>query len=311
MKKSLFLWLLSVACWLQAEEAITLYPAKMLYVIDGDTIKAEYKGKEESIRLLGIDTFEIKKSYKGSIDKAKKQASIFKTDLQTIYAMGDLGKKTLQSLLPQGSTIQLEYDKFEDRGGWNNNNRLLAYVWYQGKLVNVEMVRQGAALLYMNKKGTGLVVVPHKRVNEFKSAYSEAKGQNRQPWNRPLRTSQPAPDLRTSQTPEEQIKKTFELIHEVTPVVKDSKIYPQCIQSMRLPEQHNVPVTELKPKLNLNTASYFELIKIKGIGKVLANRIIEYRQANRLGSPEELLKVKGIGEGLLMQIQEQYQLTTE
>ncbi len=45
-------------------------------------------------------------------------------------------------------------------------------------------------------------------------------------------------------------------------------------------------------QLNVNTATVAELVKIKGVGPVLAARIIAARPFK---SPEELRRVKGIG----------------
>jgi len=48
--------------------------------------------------------------------------------------------------------------------------------------------------------------------------------------------------------------------------------------------------------ININTAEEKDLIAIKGIGPVLANEIISYRENNGLFiSKEEIMKVKGIG----------------
>jgi comEA protein len=51
--------------------------------------------------------------------------------------------------------------------------------------------------------------------------------------------------------------------------------------------------------VNINTASIGELVCLKGIGKTLAGRIVEYRSANgSFVSIDDIKNVKGIGEAL-------------
>ena len=55
--------------------------------------------------------------------------------------------------------------------------------------------------------------------------------------------------------------------------------------------------------LNINTASVHELDTLPGIGEVLAERIVEYRQTHGpFASVDELDHVEGIGEGTLAPI---------
>ncbi|MDD2361746.1 MAG: helix-hairpin-helix domain-containing protein [Oscillospiraceae bacterium] len=50
-------------------------------------------------------------------------------------------------------------------------------------------------------------------------------------------------------------------------------------------------------KTNINTASVEQLITLKGIGEVYAQRIIEYRESHgSFDSIEEIMNIKGIGE---------------
>lgn len=57
--------------------------------------------------------------------------------------------------------------------------------------------------------------------------------------------------------------------------------------------------------ININTATEEELTAVAGIGEVLAQRIVAYRQENGpFKTVEELENVKGIGPGLLEDIRE-------
>ena len=56
-------------------------------------------------------------------------------------------------------------------------------------------------------------------------------------------------------------------------------------------------------KVDINTATVKELKTIPGIGKVIAERIVEYREAERAFSTvDDLLNVKGIGKATLEKI---------
>ncbi|NQT33067.1 MAG: helix-hairpin-helix domain-containing protein, partial [Candidatus Omnitrophica bacterium] len=58
-------------------------------------------------------------------------------------------------------------------------------------------------------------------------------------------------------------------------------------------------------KININEASAWQISEVKGIGPVLAQRIVDYR--SKYGSffrKEDLLDVKGVGEKKLKKIAE-------
>ena len=51
--------------------------------------------------------------------------------------------------------------------------------------------------------------------------------------------------------------------------------------------------------ININTADVKELMKLEGVGRKVAEKIVEYREHHgRFQKPEELRKVEGIGSGL-------------
>ena len=70
------------------------------------------------------------------------------------------------------------------------------------------------------------------------------------------------------------------------------------------PESHEPPASSSpassappQGKINLNTAGKEELMSIKGLGEILAERILDYRERHGgFDSLEELMEVDGIGE---------------
>ena len=65
-------------------------------------------------------------------------------------------------------------------------------------------------------------------------------------------------------------------------------------------------------KVDLNTASIAELVRLPGIGEVLAGRIISYREAHgRFTSIDGLTAVSGIGPKVLEEIRDQVTIDAE
>lgn len=97
-------------------------------VVDGDTIEVNIAGREETVRLIGIDTPETKKPD------------------TPVECFGPEASARLAELLPEGTPVRLERDiDARDRYG-----RLLAYVYREPDdlFVNVVLVDEGLARPY-------------------------------------------------------------------------------------------------------------------------------------------------------------------
>ncbi|NUO83840.1 helix-hairpin-helix domain-containing protein, partial [candidate division KSB1 bacterium] len=92
-------------------------------------------------------------------------------------------------------------------------------------------------------------------------------------------------------------------------------VEPALLESLRAQAHHITPDTQrLAPRasaapllksiespLNLNTATFEELVRLPGVGEVLARRIIEYRtQRGKFRHVEELERVKGLGKSKVL-----------
>jgi micrococcal nuclease len=157
-----FFILLTLALPLQAYEK-----AKILSIIDGDTVKVIYHNREERLRLIGIDTPESIPNR-----KAKKDAQRTKSDIETIISQGREAKGFVKGLVKPGDLLKIEFDvRTRDKYG-----RLLAYLYLpSGKMLNEEIVKAGYAQL--------MTIPPNLKYRErFLMAYREARENHRGFW---------------------------------------------------------------------------------------------------------------------------------
>lgn len=128
-----------------AERPVT---ADVIKVNDGDSIIVRLGNKKEKIRLIGIDAPEIRQR-----------------------PWGLMAKKHLMALVGR-SYVKIETDIVKrDRYG-----RLLAYVWTaDGRFVNLEMLRDGYAVIYTFPPN-----VSH--LDELRAAQTEAKNKKTGIW---------------------------------------------------------------------------------------------------------------------------------
>lgn len=83
-------------------------------------------------------------------------------------------------------------------------------------------------------------------------------------------------------------------------LVDEEKIYvPKIGEEVSIELSESITTTSdqnQSGKVNINTCSKSELVGLPGIGDVLADRIIEYRSANKFSTIEDIKNVSGIGE---------------
>lgn len=127
--------------------------AKVIEVIDGDTIKVMIDGKEETVRFLLVDTPETKHPQKGT------------------QPFGPEAANFTSSML-KGKIIEMEKDITErDKYG-----RLLMYVYVDGKSVQEELLRKGLARVAVYPPDV-------KYVDRYKQIQEEARKQGIGIWS--------------------------------------------------------------------------------------------------------------------------------
>jgi competence protein ComEA len=75
-----------------------------------------------------------------------------------------------------------------------------------------------------------------------------------------------------------------------------------CLAGPPTPAAAKAPgEAQMEPaRVNINTASVHELMTLSGVGRAIAERIVQHRQTQgRFQAPEDLRKVRGVGGGLL------------
>ncbi|MFC4403441.1 thermonuclease family protein [Gracilibacillus xinjiangensis] len=134
--------------------AENLEAAKVLRVVDGDTVKVIYKGNEETVRLLLVDTPETKHPDL-PIQPFGPEASSFAEETLT------------------GKEIQLEFDGPER----DKYDRLLSYIWVDGKNFNQLLIEEGLA------RYAYVYDPPYIHQDEMKAAEDSAKSNGRGIWS--------------------------------------------------------------------------------------------------------------------------------
>jgi micrococcal nuclease len=139
-----------------SQEIATRENAKVLKVIDGDTIRVLINNKEDTVRLIGIDSPEV-------VD-----------DEKPVQCFGKEASSKAKEIL-SSKTIVLESDPTQ--GNRDEYGRILRYVFLEdGTSFDKLMLSEGYAHEYTFKGN------PYKYQSEFIQAEREAKGENKGLW---------------------------------------------------------------------------------------------------------------------------------
>ena len=131
--------------------------ARVVRVVDGDTVRVITGGEERSVRLLGIDTPETHRP--GT----------------PVECGGPQASAHLEALAPPGTRVALEPDPGQDRV--DRYGRLLAYVRLpSGRLAEEDLLRSGWATVYVFEGK------PVSRDPEFRRAAGAARAGRRGVW---------------------------------------------------------------------------------------------------------------------------------
>lgn len=129
--------------------------ATVVSVTDGDTIKVKFSnGKIETVRLLLIDTPETKHPNK------------------PVQPCGPEATEFTKRMLPAGTTVKLEYDKDKR----DKYDRLLAYVYVNGKSVNEALLAAGLAKVTVYEPN-------NKYEDKYRAIEAEAKKEKKGIWS--------------------------------------------------------------------------------------------------------------------------------
>ncbi|WP_345242655.1 thermonuclease family protein [Pontibacillus salipaludis] len=124
-------------------------------VVDGDTIEVTYNGTTEDVRLLLVDTPEVKHPSK------------------PVQEFGPEASAYAKKMLTPGTKVELEFDGPKR----DKYDRLLAYIWVDGQNFNKALLENGYARLAYRYDP------PYTHYETFMKAQNQAKSKNLGIWS--------------------------------------------------------------------------------------------------------------------------------
>lgn len=119
-------------------------------VNDGDTLTVRYRGRDERVRLLGVDAPET-----GHSQKLERAAARAGRSQGQEARLGDLARDYVAGLVGPGDRARLVFENGGERR--DDHKRLLAWVWLaDGRQLNQLLVAEGYARVYRRCRCQGL-----------------------------------------------------------------------------------------------------------------------------------------------------------
>jgi len=182
--------------------------AKVIRVVDGDTLEVEFNGKTEKVRLIGVDTPEsVHPDVSKNVPEGKTASEFTKSKLE-------------------GKEIELEFDVQErDQYG-----RLLAYVWYNGEMFNKVLLQEGYARVATYPPNV-------KYVDEFTEIQKVARENNKGFWNNNTFNGEVIEDDTTSSIDNTSIKTEGKYVGSTE---SNKYHYPTCRYAEKIKEENQI-----------------------------------------------------------------------
>jgi len=169
MKRNLiFIFLVAFVSWIWAGEIVY---GVLERVKDGDTFQMRIHGKSESIRLFGIDTPEkfIRRNR-----KLNRDVRMCGVGREAMVEAGQEASHFAEQVMEVGKTYKMELMEGSSHG------RLIGWVYLpDGKVYNVEVVRQGYGVVYRKYSRTH-----HQKDRELMKAQKYAQTHQKGLWSK-------------------------------------------------------------------------------------------------------------------------------
>jgi competence ComEA-like helix-hairpin-helix protein len=258
---------------------------------DGDSFHISVAGHEYIFRLYFIDAPETSAEFR---DRVEEQAIYFGVTVDQVLQVGDLAKHFVREKLNEPFLVRTCW---EDAGGRSRMQRFYAFVQTPTGDLGEQLVENGLARIHagtarpegLNSAGAewqSLVSLEHRAKKEKVGGWGVDDGRMQ------VRAQQPES--------EKGIDPFDKFFHPADMTQIDATTPPGVMPDSSAAEEEEVSATATPPakamsevKLNINTASEAELENLRGIGPVMAERIMAARPFR---NADDLRKVKGIGE---------------